>query len=121
MTRMLMISLCISMVTCGAAGCASSSCCGSSAEPVDVSVDKQALTPSGGVPYHEMIQYRAKDAKPAIMQPVLVDADAAVLAPGTKVIGVSIGGESRAYPLFMLNNHQIVNDQVGGIPISASW
>lgn len=103
-----------------AAGCTPSSS-GGNATSNDVSTQKKGLTPSGGEPYHEMIQYRAKDAKPAIMQPVLVDAEAAVLAPGTKVIGVSIGGESRAYPLFMLNNHQIVNDQVGGTPISASW
>jgi hypothetical protein len=108
------------MATWGTAGCATSTC-GCKVAPIEVSVHKKGLTPSGGVPYHEMIQYRAKDAKPAIMQPVLVDAEAAVLAPGTKVIGVSIGGESRAYPLFILNNHQIVNDQVGGIPISASW
>ena len=120
MTRLLTVSVCIFIATWGTTGCVLSSR-GGNVVPVDVSVHKKGLTPSGGEPYHEMIQYRAKDAKPAIMQPVLVDAEAAVLAPGTKVIGVSIGGESRAYPLFILNNHQIVNDQVGGIPISASW
>lgn len=78
-------------------------------------------TPSGGVPYHGLIQYRAKDAKPAIMEPTFVVAAEALLAAGTKVTGVYIGGEARAYPLFILSNHQIVNDLVGGIPISASW
>ena len=120
MTRILTISVCIFIATLGTAGCASSTC-GCKPTPIDASVHKKRLTATGGEPYHEMIQYRAKDAKLAIMEPVLVDGEAAVLAPGTRVIGVSIGGESRAYPLFILNNHQIVNDQVGGIPISASW
>ncbi len=81
----------------------------------------QERTPTGGEPYHGMIQYRAKDAKQAILHPELVDADEAIIAPGTKVIGVFVGGEARAYPLFILNNHQVVNDVVGGTPISASW
>ena len=82
-------------------------------------VPKQTAT--GGEPYHGLIQYRAKDAKQAIIDPELLDASDAVIASGTKVIGVSVNGEARAYPLFILNNHQIVNDQVGGTPISASW
>ncbi len=82
---------------------------------------REAVTPTGGEPYHGMIQYRAKDAKVAIVNPELVPADQAMIAPGTKVIGVFIGGEARAYPLFILNNHQVVNDQVGGVPLSASW
>ncbi len=82
---------------------------------------REAVTPTGGEPYHGMIQYRAKDAKVAIVNPELVPADQAVIAPGTNVIGVFIGGEARAYPLFILNNHQVVNDKVGGVPLSASW
>lgn len=81
----------------------------------------QDRTPTGGEPYHGMIQYRAKDAKVAIVKPNMVDADEAIIAPGTAVIGVSVGGEARAYPLYILNNHQVVNDYVGGIPLSASW
>ncbi len=81
----------------------------------------EAVTPTGGEPYHDMIQYREKDAKPAIFDPELLAADEAMIAAGTKVIGVFIAGEARAYPLFILNNHQIVNDKVGGVPLSASW
>ncbi|MCH7720256.1 MAG: DUF3179 domain-containing protein [Planctomycetes bacterium] len=90
-------------------------------EPVAVHPADQDLTPTGGKPYNERIQYRAPDAKPAIVEPDLVSAEDAIIAPGTKVIGVFVGGEARAYPLYILNNHQIVNDRVGGIPISASW
>jgi hypothetical protein len=80
-----------------------------------------ARTPTGSEAYHGLIQYRAKDAKEAIVEPALVSAGEALLAAGTKVIGVFVNGEARAYPLFILNNHQIVNDVVGGTPISASW
>lgn len=78
-------------------------------------------TPSGGEAYHGLIQYRARDSKPAIMNPELLTAEEAFIAGGTKVIGVILEGEARAYPLFILNNHQIVNDTVGGVPICASW
>lgn len=82
---------------------------------------KQELTRTGGQPYTGPIQYRARDAKEAIVEPVLVSAEDAIISLGTKVIGVFLGGEARAYPLYILSNHQIVNDRVGGIPISASW
>lgn len=91
------------------------------AGPADAPADHQDRTPTGGEPYHGMIQYRAKDAKVAIVNPNMVDGDKAIIASGTAVIGVSVGGEARAYPLYILNNHQVVNDYVGGIPLSASW
>lgn len=108
---LLMLSVC----GCVVAGCATID---SSPNPDESSAAK---TPTGAEAFHGLIQYRAKDAKPAILDPLLLPAHEAVIAPGTKVIGVFIGGEARAYPLFILNNHQIVNDQVGGVPISASW
>ena len=95
-------------------GCASPS----SSTGINDSVDR---SPTGGEAYHGLIQYRAKDAKPAILEPTLLSANVVRLAGGTKVIGVFVGGEASAYPLFVLSNHQIVNDEVGGTPISASW
>ena len=89
--------------------------------PAGSHADHQDRTPTGGEPYHGMIQYRAKDAKVAIVKPNMLDGDKAIIAAGTAVIGVSVGGEARAYPLYILNNHQVVNDYVGGIPLSASW
>ena len=83
--------------------------------------DSADRSPTGGEAYHGLIQYRAKDAKQAILEPTLLTANEVRLAGGTKVIGVFVGGEASAYPLFVLSNHQIVNDEVGGTPISASW
>ncbi len=37
------------------------------------------------------------------------------------VVGVSLNGESRVYPLHMLHVHEIVNDTLGGVPIVVSW
>lgn len=34
-----------------------------------------------------------------------------------RVVGVAIGGEARAYPLFILDAHEIILDELGGIPI----
>ncbi len=84
-------------------------------------VSNRNRTATGGEPFHGLIQYRAKDAKEAIVDPLLLDASDAIIASGTTVIGVFVNGEARAYPLFILNNHQVVNDQVGGTPLSASW
>ncbi len=37
------------------------------------------------------------------------------------VVGVTINGESRAYPLHMLHVHEIINDTLGEVPIVVSW
>jgi hypothetical protein len=39
----------------------------------------------------------------------------------TEVIGVELPGGSRAYPVRMLEYHQIVNDVVGGVPIAVTY
>jgi len=36
------------------------------------------------------------------------------LSPRTKVLGVAIGDEARAYPLPLMRTHEVVNDVVGG-------
>ncbi len=43
------------------------------------------------------------------------------LAPDDLVIGVEVNGEARAYPLRILNVHEIVNDEVGGRPIAVTY
>ncbi|MCP3904227.1 MAG: DUF3179 domain-containing protein [Planctomycetes bacterium] len=43
------------------------------------------------------------------------------LVPADLVIGVSIGGETRAYPVTVLNLHEIVNDHLGGTPIVVTY
>ena len=43
------------------------------------------------------------------------------LVPSDLVIGVEHNGESRAYPLSVLNVHEVVHDELGGEPILVSW
>ena len=46
-----------------------------------------------------------------------------VLNPSELVLGVSVGKESRAYPINMLTgpSREIVNDTLGGKAIAATW
>jgi hypothetical protein len=39
----------------------------------------------------------------------------------TEVLGIVVGKESRAYPVRMLEYHQIVNDVVDGVPIAVTY
>ncbi len=43
------------------------------------------------------------------------------LVPSDPIIGVAIGGQSRAYSPRILNLHEVVNDTVGNVPIVITW
>jgi len=54
-----------------------------------------------------------KDGIPAIFNPILLDAvDATYMQPNDRVLGVELDGIARAYPISILNWHEIVNDQI---------
>ena len=61
------------------------------------------------------------DAIPAITDPQFVSVREAKLDAEAPVIGVTFNGESRAYSLYLLNGHEIVNDVVGGQNIATTW
>ncbi|MEX2650420.1 MAG: DUF3179 domain-containing protein [Alphaproteobacteria bacterium] len=63
-----------------------------------------------------------KDGIPSIDDPRFIDvADVDDLAPTEPVIGLVIGGDARAYPLRVLTWHEIVNDEVGGVPVAITY
>lgn len=63
-----------------------------------------------------------KDQIPAIDDPVFEPvSDAAGLGDTEPVIGLTVNGDSRAYPLRILIWHEIVNDTVGGTPVSVTF
>jgi len=63
-----------------------------------------------------------KDGIPAITKPHLIEVQHAhYLRPGDRVIGVVDGQEARAYPLRILNYHEIVNDRIGQTPIAVTY
>ena len=43
------------------------------------------------------------------------------ILPRDLVIGVAAGGQARAYPLSILNWHEVVNDTIGGVPVLVTW
>ena len=62
------------------------------------------------------------DGIPDIRDPkMLTPAEADFLNEDDRVFGVSINGDTRAYPLRIINAHEMVNDTVGGEPISLAW
>jgi len=71
----------------------------------------------------EIVTLLRKDAIPAILSPkhVGVSESASVIDDVDRVLGVTINGESRAYPVNALSVHEIVNDFVGGVKIAVTW
>jgi hypothetical protein len=62
------------------------------------------------------------DGIPDIRDPKMLTPDEAdFLDEDDRVFGVSINGDTRAYPLRIINAHEMVNDTVGGEPISLAW
>lgn len=74
-------------------------------------------------PELEIVTVLPPDAIPAIDDPAIVSAAAAdeQLRANDLVIGVSIGGEHRAYGAAFLSAHEIVNDMLGGRAIAVTW
>jgi hypothetical protein len=76
------------------------------------SIDTERIQ-SGGPPM---------DGIPAIMEPrFLAAAEAGFLAGDDMVLGLSVNGDARAYPLRILSWHELVNDTVGETPVLVSW
>ncbi len=79
---------------------------GCSSEQYDFS-DYQQILPRGGIP--------------AITEPRYVSADEAGIRDESYVLGIVVEGQARAYSLNLLNNHEVVNDQIGALPFAAVW
>jgi hypothetical protein len=67
-----------------------------------------------------------KDTIASIDQPVFVDpqdprAVQAGISAETPVIGVAIDGEARAYPVDVMDYHEVVNDRFGGGAYAVLW
>ena len=62
------------------------------------------------------------DGIPDLQNPETLSPDEAdYLFPEDRVFGVSINGEHRAYPLRILNPHEMANDVLGGEPIALAY
>lgn len=95
--------------------------CSGESDPAKPAAGPALTSPSGSPLTHDVIPYRAKDAKPSIDEPRFAKAADVKLVAGTMVLGVAIGNEAKAYPFSILNQHQVVNDTCGGKSIACSW
>jgi hypothetical protein len=62
-----------------------------------------------------------RDAIPALEAPKAAPADASDWDDDEVVLGVSLGGASRAYPISILVWHELVNDNLGEVPVLVSF
>ena len=70
----------------------------------------------------EIITVLPKDAILAILSPSFEKGSEVSWLKGHEaVVGVTINGESRAYPVPILSRVEIVNDTVGKVPIAVTW
>ena len=71
----------------------------------------------------EVFTLTARDSISPIDDPkfeTAAEADPEML-PTEVVIGLSVGGETKAYPVNVLSQHEIVNDVVGGTPVAVTF
>ena len=81
----------------------------------------RAIDPTGGLSLSNYLQLLRRDAIKPIYEPLFVSAEEANLPPDELVMGVSIDGDARAYPVGTLRIREIVNDVVGGVPVIVTW
>ena len=60
------------------------------------------------------------DGIPPLESPVFLTPDEAAgwINPSDQIVGVEINGDARAYPVRIIAWHELVNDTVGGVPVS---
>ena len=76
------------------------------------------------VPYSEIVSGGpARDGIPPIDAPAFAPVDRLPDPPpdNMPLMGIEIGGDARAYPLGILIWHEIVNDTVGGVPVTITY
>lgn len=64
-----------------------------------------------------------KDGIPALDYPKFVSAKEAekFLSPRDRILGIEFNGVAKAYPIKILNWHEIVNDDFAGKPVTVTW
>ena len=87
----------------------------------NLQIDRELVVPS----------MRHRNMSPVITDPLILSSEEITVRNSSKrdplvvskdlVVGVEINDESRAYPLHFLHVHEIVNDTLGGVPISIVW
>ncbi len=94
------------------------------ARSTDTGAGTEGSATDAATPAVDLSRYRAmlpRDAIRPVYEPIFAPGKPTSLDPGELVIGVEIGGESKAYPVGPLNYREMVNDVVGGVPVLVTW
>lgn len=130
-----LIALMVVIVVCGGAPLLvrqfepSSACCGGSG---NVAAAGQGREPVGlgqfdiaglSIPKDRILRGGPpKDGIPALVDPkTMPTGRASFLQPADRVVGVTVAGESRAYPISLLNYHEAINDKLGDVPVAVIY
>lgn len=70
---------------------------------------------------HNFRQWARNDAIPPIYDPQFAQVDAVRLTGDELVMGVTLGGEAKAYPVTTMQFREMVNDELAGVPILVTW
>lgn len=90
--------------------------------PVSSSRPQARWEPVATIDGDAVLRGLPKDAIPAISNPRFVRGDRApYMQPGEYVIGIVIDGQAKAYSLWHLNGHEIVNDRIGDRSFAVTW
>ena len=75
------------------------------------------------VAFHQSRLYGtlAFDDVTPLNSPAFAPARESLLHDDTLIVGVALGGEAKAYPITVLEHHEMVNDIVGGVPVLVTW
>lgn len=90
----------------------------------DSSVERLSSLRSTGVGTFDQQFYTGtlpRDAIVPIYEPAFISPDEIELWPNELVMGIEINGEAHAYPIGLMRRREIVNDEVGGVPVLVSW
>jgi hypothetical protein len=70
---------------------------------------------------HAVPEKLVETATPAEIEMIARNERVKLVLASDLVIGVNLNGQTRAYPVRLLNVHEVANDRVGGVPIAVSW
>ncbi len=115
----------LAAAACSATEVAPTSTPATDGEVASETTDVRQLNPDGpkdvDIEPDYFVRFLSRDSIRPIYGPTVVSAAEAPLGSGDQVIGVSLGGQSRAYPIRTLRIREMVNDELGGIPILVTW
>lgn len=77
---------------------------------------------AGGIPKDGVrALWMPRPVTPAAIDSIAKATHRKILLPPDRVIGVTIDGRSRAYPIRIMNWHEVVNDTLAGVPIAVTY